>query len=735
MASDAVTGSIADHVAQTLAAFEAIDMVKSQAELEDPHFVSVQTISDQLSKFKLWAGNIGAHRTGRSSLDYRLRDSSHLHTQVVRLLDNLISSLSEVRSILSGEILPWDQDSGEADELDEELKDLLMNEDFEFDSELEQLTQEIANAIGNLLRLSISLRNPAPHDRFMSTQYAQVRYFEANDKAHAEAKFPKASQTLIVRLGQALSQRRQYFRYRESHHEKLARGLFDSGRSEADAQSTVASSVPLAMRRPEAVPLFGELDEDERSDTGFSQTSFASTAPDSDRLRIPPLPKRSYDGPFECPFCFMLISVSSTYQWRKHVLRDLRPYICLAEDCPAANKEYGRRHEWMNHVLQKHWKSWTCPYRCGLNDTTETNLREHITRVHGSATQMELDAMIARCSQMRSIPSSSPVNCPLCQHTLESIQQYQRHVGRHQVDLALFALPKIDYEEEEIDERDEDRETVSTHSESYSEAMSDDIPPTALAEPTETIGRVRKGEHKAEMGTSELEPLEDNRTGSRDSERFTDESDIDIRVERSDSLGELPHLPPTAKVTLIEREVINHYRDIDHDIVRAERSDTRPDRFVDELEAVQPNPQEELAPGPEDEPVVEEPSSASSFWGAEKRKVKTSKEPLRAEPTAAASRIDRIREDLYRPTERTGAFLSEELTSQEARSLPQVQPEPSAVGREGRTRIRSIPSKERNYIKVYYCCICSHGPWNLAITLHCQNCGHELDGYCTTVAA
>lgn len=191
-----------------------------------------------------------------------------------------------------------------------------MEEDFEFDSELSQLTKEIADTIGNLLRLSMSLRNPAPHDRFMSTEYAKVRYFEANDKAHVEAKFPRASQTLIVRLGQALSQRRQYFRFRESHHEKLSRGLSDSGPSASGAQSTIASSIPSAMRDPGAVPVYGELDEDEHSDTGFSQTSFATTAPDSDRLRIPSLPKKSHDGPFECPFCFMLISVCSTHQWK-----------------------------------------------------------------------------------------------------------------------------------------------------------------------------------------------------------------------------------------------------------------------------------------------------------------------------------------------------------------------------------------------------------------------------------
>jgi hypothetical protein len=36
------------------------------------------------------------------------------------------------------------------------------------------------------------------------------------------------------------------------------------------------------------------------------------------------------------------------------------------------------------------------------------------------------------------------VSCPLCHETLRSAQQYQRHVGRHQEQLSLFALPSRD---------------------------------------------------------------------------------------------------------------------------------------------------------------------------------------------------------------------------------------------------------------------------------------------------
>ena len=54
-----------------------------------------QAAIDLRGRFKVWAKNIGAHQTGRSSLDYRLRDSSHLKTRVVRFLKDLSEQLSD----------------------------------------------------------------------------------------------------------------------------------------------------------------------------------------------------------------------------------------------------------------------------------------------------------------------------------------------------------------------------------------------------------------------------------------------------------------------------------------------------------------------------------------------------------------------------------------------------------------------------------------------------------------
>lgn len=52
-------------------------------------------LRDELGRFRVWAGNSGAHRTGRVSLDHRLREALHVHGKVTNLLDDLDRALEE----------------------------------------------------------------------------------------------------------------------------------------------------------------------------------------------------------------------------------------------------------------------------------------------------------------------------------------------------------------------------------------------------------------------------------------------------------------------------------------------------------------------------------------------------------------------------------------------------------------------------------------------------------------
>lgn len=51
---------------------------------------TVATVESHLSRFKLWAGSLGAHRiSGTRSLEYRLRDASSIRKHLTSLLEDL----------------------------------------------------------------------------------------------------------------------------------------------------------------------------------------------------------------------------------------------------------------------------------------------------------------------------------------------------------------------------------------------------------------------------------------------------------------------------------------------------------------------------------------------------------------------------------------------------------------------------------------------------------------------
>jgi hypothetical protein len=63
--------------------------------------ISSADLRDELGRFKIWGGNIGAFqpRSTRSSLEHRLRDASQTRQHVLNLLQDLEESLDESNSI------------------------------------------------------------------------------------------------------------------------------------------------------------------------------------------------------------------------------------------------------------------------------------------------------------------------------------------------------------------------------------------------------------------------------------------------------------------------------------------------------------------------------------------------------------------------------------------------------------------------------------------------------------
>lgn len=99
--------AIALLVRQCMDAFERAKAQLGEAELDN-----------ELGRFRIWAGNVSAHSTGRRSLQYRLRDSSYLVTTVTDYLGDLLRTLD------------GQQEDGALGSDDEELFD---DQDIDFD--------------------------------------------------------------------------------------------------------------------------------------------------------------------------------------------------------------------------------------------------------------------------------------------------------------------------------------------------------------------------------------------------------------------------------------------------------------------------------------------------------------------------------------------------------------------------------------------------------------------------
>jgi hypothetical protein len=87
--------AIAEQVAICLDAFHNLSISATKVGDTTQEAGTFIRIPDEFGRFKVWSSNIGAHRSGRSSLDYRLRDASHLRKRVLELLDDLKSSLND----------------------------------------------------------------------------------------------------------------------------------------------------------------------------------------------------------------------------------------------------------------------------------------------------------------------------------------------------------------------------------------------------------------------------------------------------------------------------------------------------------------------------------------------------------------------------------------------------------------------------------------------------------------
>ena len=343
----------------------------------------LKQFDDEFGRLRLWASNTGAHQKGQSSLDFRLRDASNIRDQIRRLLDDLRDTLRDVEEFLD----------------EREPDSLIGNPRGDVDrngpeSDLEQICQSLVTCVDCLFQMSIIVRRPARHDFIHSRLPAEILSFQRWYEGYIKDKFPKAKKKIADRLAFAMMRRKHFLGYREKHRAKLAHGL--------DSQDDSLSQT-MASREIVAENLV-----DTQSEAGTS-TSSASTISTPGDITMPRLPSKATVGrPFECPYCYIIISVTGLRSWYKHVFEDIQPYVCIVPECTAPATLFSSRRKWTEHLQDNHsqvWWDWE-----SRNDSQPASV------------------FAARCL--------------LCMDEAESETQLIRHLSEHMQEIALFCLPR-----------------------------------------------------------------------------------------------------------------------------------------------------------------------------------------------------------------------------------------------------------------------------------------------------
>lgn len=218
-------------------------------------------------------------------------------------------------------------------------EDISTPSDDEEISEIQEIFESITDAINNLFRLSMIIRNNTSRDRYAkaAADALSVPFDDRFDISHVEHKFPalksKGKEWLVVRLGKAITQRRQYLRYCRDHRDKISReqpqmmqpsGIKPEVVAGLTAGARSAFSKPTSTLAPtQASTLLltsDQLPEEVTPEDSQSQTSYATSNeedPNSHKLRVIEHEDISKGtSHFECPYCWQIQASKSQKSWK-----------------------------------------------------------------------------------------------------------------------------------------------------------------------------------------------------------------------------------------------------------------------------------------------------------------------------------------------------------------------------------------------------------------------------------
>lgn len=373
------------------------------------------------------------------------------------------------------------------------------DEDTGDDSEL--YVEEAGDVIGFLARLLPALQDPPQEDYQILVIHDADKYTENMYRNTARTIFPDVTARLVERLGYSnwrrhrriwgspdgpraphgqVNTRRAPFRsspmplgrqlpQNENVQRRNSGQLWDTAGSDHGTSTIVShpETVLTQIRLP--------AEDSVTSVTGTSRTS--SVLQHFDFVLPQPPVDLSTTKPFDCPYCRCELPLAFSsddfgeLEWKAHVYRDLKPYMCTFEDCSQEHQLYGNKDDWFQHELDCHRSQsvWSCGM-CRTDFKTPYRLEAHLQSRHSDLASYQVDLIREHSKRYSLLRPLSEQPCAFCGSTCDNLYDLQSHLGNH---LENFALATLRFEELQSKDGVENADLISDYLDGIDEVEND----------------------------------------------------------------------------------------------------------------------------------------------------------------------------------------------------------------------------------------------------------------------
>jgi hypothetical protein len=120
--------------------------------------------------------------------------------------------------------------------------------------------------------------------------------------------------------------------------------------------------------------------------------------------------------------------------------------MCTFPMCSKPNRMYASRLEWNQHELQEHRLEWFCNVKGHKAYQNQEDFTTHMIEHHSSSVAIE--QLPSLLHSFRRPLDERGTTCPLCLKTPKTIES---HLARHLTQVALFAVPRLHYGNDELE--------------------------------------------------------------------------------------------------------------------------------------------------------------------------------------------------------------------------------------------------------------------------------------------